>query len=786
MKKLIALILSCVTFCTSMGFSAYAADAETVSATLIADTYVDCRNNPAVNYGDALVFNVGRLSNTTYGLLKFSLPAIPEGKSVESAVLKLHNRYDPAHAGVEISVSRLSSDSWEEGAIVGNDVYSARTQNGTIKFPAEGTEKIKTVYPDNSVKYGAVELDATAIIQADYDSKNSMTSLAVSVDVDQHNGANLKDWTIWAKEGNATYAPKLEIKLCDAVEKPEEPEVIMPLAATLMADTYVDCRNNPTVNYGGEATFSVRRAGYNSYGLLKFALPVLPADKGVKSAVLKLYNRNDPVHSGVEISVSRLSTDTWEEGTIVGSDVYSARTPNGTIKFPAEGTEKIQTVYPDNSVKAGAVELDATAIIKNDYKNKNSVTSLAVSIDVDQYNGANIKDWVIWAEEGNAAYAPALEITLGEVEYEETEAEASCVEHGFTRGGNYSQNVQMGDYITLTKEQREGYIKFNIPELGENMTVIGASLYAVMAAKEDMSDNILSVYAVDNTWKCDEITWDNAPKAEKLVCNEHTFIDVNNGKDKGTSFDVTDYVQERLYSDNNGTISFKFVSNYKTTIEGGNDNVGIYGMSAAETRIPRLTLKVTNNPAVINVVKDKAAIKLPEVAYSDIVLPVEGANGSTIEWASDDETVINTAGAVTRGNEDRTVVLTATVTSGAVSYTKAFSVNVPRILPEGGEVIFYNTADAEITQLGDEATVYAKVRYKAEQTGVDNVIIARYDKDMDLMTAYVKEVSATNGEEVEFVTDAINSSRASYISIYVWNSTTGMKPILKNIKIIAK
>lgn len=560
------------------------------------------------------------------------------------------------------------------------------------------------------------------------------------------------------------------------------------VSALLLADTYVECRNNQTVNYGDKDRIEVGRAGNNIYGLLKFTLPEIPADKSVKSAVLKLHNRFDPSHNGVEISVSRLSDDSWDEMKIVGNDVYSARTQNGTIKFPADGTEKVKTVYPEGTAKHGAVELDATEIIKGDYKKSNKVTSLAVSIDADQYGGSNIANWTIWSEEGNATYAPKLEITLGEPEYEESENVVLCSDHGFTRAGNYSQQVQSNAQIILTRNQREGYIKFDLPVMPDNMTVIGATLYTVMAAKDDMTDNIISVYGVGNNWQGDAITWDNAPADTGIVCSEHTLTDVNNGKDKAASFDVTDYVQEKLYTDNEEAVSFKFNSSYKTTIEGGNDNIGIYGKTAAETRVPKLILKVTNDPAAKNVIKDKAAISVPETVYNSIVLPVSGANGSVIVWESSDSSVIATDGSVTRADEDKEVVLTATITNDKISYTKVFKVTVPAGIPEGGEVIFFDAAtDKEIDKIGEEITVYSKVRYVAPASGTNTIITARYnDSGKGMMSVAFEDITVTAGEEVEYKTSTANASRAGEIVIYVWNSVDDMTPILKKVNSLTR
>ena len=64
----------------------------------------------------------------------------------------------------------------------------------------------------------------------------------------------------------------------------------------------------------------------------------------------------------------------------------------------------------------------------------------------------------------------------------------------------------------------------------------------------------------------------------------------------------------------------------------------------------------------------------------NVVLETTGAYGSTITWASSDTSVISvaagTAGNVSRGTSDVTVILTATITQGGFTQTKVFELVV--------------------------------------------------------------------------------------------------------------
>ncbi|WP_248480937.1 S-layer homology domain-containing protein [Tepidibacter aestuarii] len=79
---------------------------------------------------------------------------------------------------------------------------------------------------------------------------------------------------------------------------------------------------------------------------------------------------------------------------------------------------------------------------------------------------------------------------------------------------------------------------------------------------------------------------------------------------------------------------------------------------------------------------DKAALTIEgdlDNVTADLTLETSGSNGSTIAWASSDETVVATNGTVTRpasGEANATVTLTATIEKGDVTETKEFTVTV--------------------------------------------------------------------------------------------------------------
>src|SRR5690554_4235279 len=93
-------------------------------------------------------------------------------------------------------------------------------------------------------------------------------------------------------------------------------------------------------------------------------------------------------------------------------------------------------------------------------------------------------------------------------------------------------------------------------------------------------------------------------------------------------------------------------------------------VKAEETQLPTDQEKVDE-------AKEALTIDEEEVT-ADFELPLEGLNGTTITWSSNNEAIeINGKNAtVTQGDEDVTVVLTATITLGEFTTTKTFSVVV--------------------------------------------------------------------------------------------------------------
>ncbi|RHA44293.1 immunoglobulin-like domain-containing protein, partial [Cellulomonas rhizosphaerae] len=109
------------------------------------------------------------------------------------------------------------------------------------------------------------------------------------------------------------------------------------------------------------------------------------------------------------------------------------------------------------------------------------------------------------------------------------------------------------------------------------------------------------------------------------------------------------------------------------------------------------------NQAAVDADKSALALTGVDAVTADLTLPTTGTQGSTIAWSSSDPAVVTGSGKVTRpafGGPDATVTLTATLTKGGVSTTKAFTVTVLADIAPGAKAT-YDAEHLTVTNLDD-------------------------------------------------------------------------------------
>ncbi|RCW51686.1 immunoglobulin-like domain-containing protein [Paenibacillus prosopidis] len=133
-----------------------------------------------------------------------------------------------------------------------------------------------------------------------------------------------------------------------------------------------------------------------------------------------------------------------------------------------------------------------------------------------------------------------------------------------------------------------------------------------------------------------------------------------------------------------------------------------------------------------NVEADTAALTLGDTSavMTDLQLPLQGPNGSSISWQSDNASVISPSGAVARpalGEEDAVVVLTAAISQGNASQSKSFTVTVLAELSDADAV----AADKAALKVANANAVTAKLTLPVSGLN-DTVISWKSDHEVNL------------------------------------------------------
>lgn len=112
------------------------------------------------------------------------------------------------------------------------------------------------------------------------------------------------------------------------------------------------------------------------------------------------------------------------------------------------------------------------------------------------------------------------------------------------------------------------------------------------------------------------------------------------------------------------------------------DNFRVYGEALNAEQI-------TQQYAEYVLAFDQDALTLPAETDRSITLPTTGSSGLTeITWSSGNPAVMKDDGTVTRGDEDQTVTMTATLKSGDVVVTKEFTIVVKAKNPDEDVVTY--------------------------------------------------------------------------------------------------
>ncbi len=287
---------------------------------------------------------------------------------------------------------------------------------------------------------------------------------------------------------------------------------------------------------------------------------------------------------------------------------------------------------------------------------------------------------------------------------------------------NYPGNLyNETGYLYLNGSGRQNFIQFK----ADNNAYFTDGTYAtlnfyVTSVKSGTSPSLIlyGLTGADKTSWAEAMTYTEAeslglvdPAAESYGTGKYlstvTSAEISEGE--WISIDVTDFMKEQ----EDGVLSFRF-----------------YGAALAQ-----LASRETENSPYIEIrsgdkgaaAADASKISVAKVMAENAQLPVQGANGSTIAWSSDNDAIaVDEQGnaVVTRGEADAVCVLTATVTKGSNVVTKQFSVTVPAVLISLGKVTT------------DEGSFVTTSLYEGYELGSNQIFTAFYDEAGNLVNVH--------------------------------------------------
>lgn len=154
----------------------------------------------------------------------------------------------------------------------------------------------------------------------------------------------------------------------------------------------------------------------------------------------------------------------------------------------------------------------------------------------------------------------------------------------------------------------------------------------------------------------------------------------------------------------------------------------------------------------------------------NIALPSEGINGTQISWKSNNLDVITDAGEVIRSETDGSAVLTATITKGAVTDEKSFSVTVPAF--KGRSV---NWIEKQVQ--GSSASVCYDIQNDVAQPLEAVLICAVYGADNNLLAVQTEELALVSGESSQIHMALDWNGTASELKTLLWDNLNNMQPL---------
>jgi len=372
-----------------------------------------------------------------------------------------------------------------------------------------------------------VELDqaATGILSADAGVTVTQLSPTIKLTVNVNNA-----------KGKA-----FKVKLNTA---PVEPEPEQPATDTLhpLDDAHVRGGTYGSLNYGNESFLFVKDGtdSYDRHAYLKFDLsgvgPVL-------SAKLRVYGGNIQDSTAVDVQAYGVDSDSWSESSITWNTA------------PAHTGSALSTVTVNDTIQY--YEFDVTDFVQSQLASDKTATLELEAVGEDRTISFSSKE--------DAANLPELVI-------EQAPAALQPTADAHTRGGTYSGDNYGSETLLIVKDgtdsyDRRSYLKFDLSAVN---AVHNAKLRVYGGNTQDATAIIVQAYGVvDDSWSETGITWSNAPAHTGAALNAVTVDDTI----QYYEFDVTDFVQSQLATDQAVTLMLQAVGGDRTISWNSRENV---------------------------------------------------------------------------------------------------------------------------------------------------------------------------------------------------------------------
>lgn len=376
---------------------------------------------------------------------------------------------------------------------------------------------------------------------------------------------------------------------------------------------------------------------------------------------IKVYNESDSSKNNKFRDPKLVLTFSDAMGDL--NSISIPATVTGDFKLPTTGTNGSKIEWASSDASTIAIDGSTARVTRPSLSDGNKTVTLTAKATIE--DDVQTRDFTVT-------------VLCSQIVSEDTVRATSVADTFVTKGnadnGYSDKDYSDNNYLYINGTGRQSFLRFNVEDKQNIENAVAAKLY-MHIAEVDKAPTVmaLGLQGTDRTsWEEKGLTYNQLLTAGILNTNSDErygrgqYIDTVPTEKmiagEWISVDITSYLKENCASD--GIAAFRLYGSQTAKI------------SSKETEYaPYIELYSGDTGAVI---ADTDAIKLPSCVFESFTLPTAGANGSSIEWASNNAAITVSGGtaAVTPVDADTEVTLTATISKGVETDTKAFKVKV--------------------------------------------------------------------------------------------------------------